>query len=86
VSHKHASNLLSAQLTPISRTIIADKSSRRTRDEINSTQHTAISQSPPLIEHMPSNQVRLIQLLEEDVKDFGAWKILLSGKLMGDLR
>ena len=86
VSHKHASNLLSAQLTPISPTMLASKSSPCTVDEIKSPSHTAMLQSPPLIGHIPSNHVQLIQLLGEDVKDFGAWKILLSGESMRNLR
>jgi len=66
--------------------MLAGKSSPCTTDEIKSPSHTAIPRSPPLTGHMPSNHVQAIQLLEEDVKDFGAWKILLSGESMRNLR
>jgi hypothetical protein len=78
---KHASNLLSARLTPMPPPVIPGKSPRSTKEDNKPDRD--IPQSPP---QLPASQVQTIQLLEEGVKDFGAWKILLSGKSMRNLR
>jgi hypothetical protein len=86
VSHKHASKLLSVRLSPVSPATIPGRSASSLRDDNKLAQHNVTPQSPPLTGYVPSNPVQAIQLLEEDVKDFGAWKILLSGESMRHLR
>jgi hypothetical protein len=86
VSHKHALNRLAIELMPISPARIPGPSSPRSIDAKRSDKKEAHPYSPPLAGHLPLNSVQAIQLLEEDVKDFGAWKILLSGESMRHLR
>ena len=66
--------------------MIPSGSTSSLRDDSKPAQPNVTPQSPPLTGYAPSNPVQVIQLLEEDVKDFGAWKILLSGESMRHLR
>jgi len=82
VAHNHAKKLLAAKFAPIRPTIIPDPASPSRNNESNLTLHKALPQPPRSSEH----PLTVIQLLGEDAKDFGSWKILLSGQSLRHLR
>jgi hypothetical protein len=56
------------------------------RGETSVTTNEATTLSPTTTESLPYTTLKSIQFIEEDIKDFGDWKILLSGESMRYLR
>jgi hypothetical protein len=56
------------------------------KHETSTTTNEAIILSATTIESVPYTTFKSIQFIEEDIQDFGSWKILLSGESMRHLR
>lgn len=89
-SLRHAQRLIaraaSEESDPISKQEDSIAHKRRNTSADESSKRTAIDTEAMSVASQALNPVKSIQIMEEDIKDFGVWRILLSGESVRHLR
>jgi hypothetical protein len=83
--YDHAKNLL-ANITAGTGLSQNQQTNNKSKSQSQSSEARSDASVKPAPLHSDLNPVSKIQILEEDIEDFGAWKILLSNDAMGHLR